>query len=833
MIKRSTILCFALFIAGAASAQLKDSTYRASATIINNLVHTKLAVRFDYAKRYLYGKGWITLHPHFYPTDSLTLNAKGMEIKEVALVSNGKKSPLKYQYDGLLLKIKLDKTYKSNEKYTVYVDYVSKPDELKDPGGSAAITSSKGLYFINPDGKEKDKPIEIWTQGETAASSVWFPTIDQTNQKTTSEIAMTVQGKYVTLSNGRLASQVKNADGTRTDTWKMELPHAPYLFMMAVGDFKIYKDTYNGKEVSYYLEPAYAPYAKEIFGNTPEMIKFYEHILGIPYPWVKYSQIVCRDYVSGAMENTTATLHGEYVHRNSRQLLDADPEDYISHELFHQWFGDLVTGESWSNLTLHESFANYSEFLWYEHKYGRDRADEHYYNDIFNTYFPQADGGGDGDLVRYHYDFQEDVFDGITYQKGGKILHMLRNYLGDDAFFKGLNLYLKQNAFKTAEVANLRMAFEEVSGQDLNWYFNQWYFGKGYPDLDVSYKYDEGGKTVSVTVKQTQKDKVFKLPFAIDIYEDGKKIRNKVMLDTKEQTFTFGYTTKPDLVTVDGDRVLVAKINENKTLDQLIFQYHHAGLYRDRHDAIEACLKEQLNDPNAQKLLLEAIKDKYYGLQSMAIDGLKLDSGKLKDAARPILEDIAKNDPKSTVRASAILQLGNLKDQQYKALFEKASLSKSYEETGAGLTGLSQIDLDDAYQLAKKNESDVKGRTLYVDMSYVYIKKGNEADIPFFQKRLATTQSFGKLNCANMYEQMMMTTNKTTLVVDGLNQIKAGALEVHNAIANRVFTQFLKQFGDKKKVKADAATDATLKAELNKQADYTDKVIEDINQSAK
>src|ERR1700712_1320037 len=296
MIKRSAILCFTLFIAGVASAQLKDSTYRASTTIVNNLVHTKLAVRFDYAKRYLYGKEWVTLHPHFYPTDSLMLNAKGMDIKTVALVSNGKNAPLKYQYDGSLIKIKLDKTYKSDEKYTVYVDYVSKPDELKDPGGSAAITSAKGLYFINPDGKEKDKPIEIWTQGETAASSVWFPTIDQTNQKTTSEIAMTVQDKYVTLSNGRLASQVKNANGTRTDTWKMELPHAPYLFMMAVGDFKIYKDIYDGKEVSYYLEPAYAPYAKEIFGNTPEMIKFYEHILGIPYPWVKYSQIVCRDY---------------------------------------------------------------------------------------------------------------------------------------------------------------------------------------------------------------------------------------------------------------------------------------------------------------------------------------------------------------------------------------------------------------------------------------------------------------------------------------------------------------------------------------------------------
>ena len=173
------------------------------------------------------------------------------------------------------LNIKLDRLYKGGEKYVLYFDYVSKPNEVKSQG-SAAITDAKGLYFINPKGLEKNKPTQIWTQGETEANSVWFVTIDKPNQKTTQEITMTVPSKFVTLSNGLLTSQKTNKDSTRTDTWKMDLPHAPYLVFMGVGDFAIVKDSYKGKEVSYYVDKKNAPYARGVFGETPEMIKFFE-----------------------------------------------------------------------------------------------------------------------------------------------------------------------------------------------------------------------------------------------------------------------------------------------------------------------------------------------------------------------------------------------------------------------------------------------------------------------------------------------------------------------------------------------------------------------------
>ncbi|RYE16952.1 MAG: M1 family peptidase, partial [Sphingobacteriaceae bacterium] len=195
-LKKLTAFGTACFITAGLYAQTPATNpalkiYRAAPTKINDLVNTKLDVRFDYAKHYLYGKEWVTLKPHFYPTDSLTLDAKGMDINQISVVKNGKNVPLKYVYDGLILKINLDKKYSSAENYTLYLSYTAKPDELKVKG-SAAISDAKGLYFINSDGADKTKPTQIWTQGETESSSAWFPTIDHPSQKTLEEISMTV-----------------------------------------------------------------------------------------------------------------------------------------------------------------------------------------------------------------------------------------------------------------------------------------------------------------------------------------------------------------------------------------------------------------------------------------------------------------------------------------------------------------------------------------------------------------------------------------------------------------------------------------------------------------
>ena len=326
--------------------------YNGSYTRYFDLIHTKLDVKFNWEKTYLYGKAELTLKPYFHSSNTLVLNARGFDVNKVQLNNNGSYTDLKYTYDSLLLTITLDKTYTRNDTLKVFIDYTAKPNELTT-GGSDAIKSDKGLYFINPDGTEKDKPKQIWTQGETESNSAWFPTIEASNERCTGEIAITIEEKYKTLSNGILTQQEINGDGTRTDFWEMDQPFAPYLFMMAIGEFAVVKDKWKNIEVDYYVDQDFEKDAKAIFGLTPEMIEFFSKRLGVEYPWKKYSQVIVHDYVSGAMENTSAVIHGDFVQQTTRELLDGSAgEDVISHELFHHWFGDLVTCESWSNLPL-------------------------------------------------------------------------------------------------------------------------------------------------------------------------------------------------------------------------------------------------------------------------------------------------------------------------------------------------------------------------------------------------------------------------------------------------------------------------------------------------
>jgi aminopeptidase N len=728
----------------------------------NELVHTKLDVRFDYDKAFMYGKEWLTLQPHFYPTDSVLLDAKGMEIKEVAIMKGATKTPLKYKYDGMQINIKLDKTYMGAEKYTLYFDYVSKPNEVK-AAGSAAITDAKGLYFINPKGEDKDKPTQIWTQGETEANSVWMVTIDKPNQKTTEEISMTVPNKYVTLSNGLLISKKVNADGTRTDNWKMDLPHAPYLFFMGVGDFAIVKDTYKGKEVSYYVEKNQEQYARRVFGNTPEMMKFFSEKLGVEYPWQKYNQIVGRDYVSGAMENTTATLHQESAYQNNRQLVDGNGwEETIAHELFHQWFGDLVTAESWSHLTVNESFANYSEYLWNEYKYGPDAAYEHNVEDM-QGYI--ASGGEKKDLVRFHYADKEDMFDGVSYNKGGRILNMLRNYVGDDAFFKSLNNYLTANKFKAGEAGQLRLAFEETTGEDMNWFWNQWYYGSGHPKLKIDYLYDDAAGKASVIIEQTQKSgKVFKIPMAIDVYTGADKKRYNVVVENKIDTLYFNYTTKPTLINIDADKLLLCEKTDNKTEENFIAQLKNAKNYVDRKEAIDFFAKKSSPE------LAKGLSDKFGGLKILTMQKLGTSPYKADKVVLGQIEDLTKSSNKK-VKAAAINYLVKNGDAKYLSIYQAAVNDSSYSVAGAALKGLVALDAANAYTLAKKFTSDAKGAlvTIIID---ILIDNGTEADFDYLFKKYADAPlSFEKVTMTKKFAEYLGKLNNITKIKMGIDKI--------------------------------------------------------------
>lgn len=725
--KFSNILCVAL----CCLQQLifaQDPTYHPEREKVHNLVHTKLDVDFNFAAKTMNGEAWITAKPHFYSSKSITLDAKAMLIHEVKM----NQKPLTFTYeDQLKLTIQLPKTYQKDEEFTVYIKYTAQPEKVYQKG-SAAITDAKGLYFINADGLNKDKPTQIWTQGETEASSCWFPTIDAPNQKTTQELYITVPDTFVTLSNGTLIQQTKKGN-LRTDYWKMDEKHAPYLFFMGIGEFEIIKDSYKNIAVDYYVEKEYAPHAKAIFGLTPEMIGFFESKLGVAYPWVKYSQMVVRDYVSGAMENTTAVVHGEQAYQKPGQLIDENiHENTIAHELFHHWFGNLVTSESWSNLTLNESFANYSEYLWREHKYGKTDAEMHLYEQVM--VYKQGQNT-DKKLVRFDYADKEEMFDEISYNKGGAILHMLRKYVGDEAFFLGLKTYLTEYKYQAAEVHQLRLIFEKITGKDLNWFFNQWYFGAGHPSLEISYDYNTLRKTVTVNVLQLQAE-TFQFPFAIDIFEGNNRKRHQVFISGKDASFTFPYQTQPNLIQVNADGVLLCDIKENKVLSDYIFQLRKADNFEHRREALLEVAKKQ-EEKNAFDAIVNALDDDAYKIRILALQQVDLiNKFAKKDAIQKIMK-MANNDSKTLVQAEAIHTLGKLTDPELKPVFLKALESASYAVLGKALVSMYYVDKPASIAKSKQLPDEVR-QILATPLTRIFIEENDEAELPFVAKNVLT-----------------------------------------------------------------------------------------------
>jgi aminopeptidase N len=390
------------------------------------------------------------------------------------------------------------------------------------------------------------------------------------------------------------------------------------------------------------------------------------------------------------MENTTATIHQETAQQDARELTDGNIwEGTIAHELFHQWFGDYVTAESWSNLTLNESFADYSQTLWDEYKYGKDAGDAENFSGM------QGYLMGDNskkDLVRFYYEDREQMFDAVSYQKGGRILHMLRKHIGDSAFFKGLNLYLSSNKFKSAEAHHLRLAFEEVSGMDLTWYFNQWYFGNGHPKLDIQYKYNEASQKATVIVKQTQTTgKVFRIPTFIDVYNGKTRTRNEVWIEHAVDSFSFASTTKPDLINFDGDKILLCEKKENKSLDNYIHQFYHAGNYLDRKEAVDFCGKKT-DDPKALALLKDALNDPFHGIRLLAMSKIDMKKDRIRKTFEETVAVLVNKESNRPVKASMIEGLGKTADAKYASLYEKNINDSSYSVSGAALEALSKTD---------------------------------------------------------------------------------------------------------------------------------------------
>lgn len=698
--------------------------YRSSATRLFDILHTDLDLAFDWKSQTVIGEAVLTLKPFFKNQNTLILDAQDFEIHTINLQEKGLQLELAFEYDQQQVVIALPREFTRADTFKIQMKYIAFPGE-NTGNGSKAISGTNGLYFIDPLDTIADKPSMIWTQGETTHNSKWFPTLDTPNERFTQVIKLTVADTMKTISNGTLVKQEKLPKGLRKDYWELNIPHAPYLVAVVIGDFGDVEDKWNEIPLRYYVEKGYEKGAEKVFEHTPKMMSLFSDLLGVKFPWPKYDQIVVRDFVSGAMENTTASIFMEELLLDAREALDSEWDYIIAHELFHQWFGNYVTSESWANLTLNEAFANYGEYLWNAHQYGQDHAKLKMIAEA-ETYFEEAQSK-QVDLIRFQYDEAEDMFDAHSYSKGGWILHMLRIYLGDSVFFEGLNLYLKTNALQSVEVHDLRLAMEKVSGEDLNWFFNQWFLDKGHPELSVEIDYSDP-KNISLVVSQNQNFKetpLYQFPLEISWYENKIRKSKTEFVNKRIHRIQLKNEFPVDIVYVDESKDILAKWSIKTNADQQVKQFNQSIFGVARYEALDS-LASWNSDIELKSVLPGALSDPFWAVRELGLTilGGKLSEGIFMDDLENQVYQLADLDERHSVRAGAIDLLAKINPEKYQEEFDRYVNHPSYIVASAGLTGiLSSESVEKKKEISERFEGE-KNFRLILPLAGYFIKEG-------------------------------------------------------------------------------------------------------------
>lgn len=754
-------------------SELMFTPYRPAPQIKADIKHLELNLSFGLLEKEVYGKAKLDISAYASDIDTIQLDAKNFEIKSIFIAQKDTVYKPDFAYDGNMITLPLISKLSTKELVKVTIEYTARPTEIVTDEGSA-IQSNQGLYFINTDRSIADKPLQIWSQGEPESNSTWFPSIDKPHEKFSQEIFLTVDTTFKTISNGKLMYSDLHNDGTRTDYWKQELEHSNYLVMIAVGEFEEVRDHWKNKDVFYYVDEKYAPFAMDIFGNTPEMLTFYSQKLGFEYPWDKYHQVVVKDFVSGAMENTSAVIHGDFVQLTKRELIDNSQEDVIAHELFHHWFGDIVTCETWSQITLNEGFATYGEYLWKTYKYGAEEARHHLNNDL-KAYLGEAKNKPKH-LIRFHYDKIDDVFDSHSYQKGGRVLHMLRLEVGDDLFFKALSNYLHQYQYKTAEIEDLRMVFEHTTGLDLKWFFDQWYQGVGHPKMESKSTFDQESNTLKIEFTQTQPENwpTFSLHIPVAIAQgDSFQIKN-LWLDSRNKTFEIALNEMPSWFVVDPYSDMLWENTETKDSIFWANQLRVAPSFLARNKA----LIELYSTYESQRLdyLTLAMRDPFWATQALALSAIT--SKYYNEALSNEIQKIAKTNANSTVRAQAIIALDSLHltDSNYVRPFIEGMADSSFLVLKYSLNALADRDACLAAELCAPL-ADLEEGNLTHFISKAYGQCGEDEYARYFIEKLAKASSVESFILSNDFVKFCFNNGKEKHFRELYKAVKPLALE--------------------------------------------------------
>ncbi len=640
-----------------------------------DLQHSKISLRFDLEQKKVLGEVTHSLSILRDGTAKIVFDSAGLTIQKVIV----NKAAAKFETTAEKLIIPLAAEAKTGDKFEITIRYEGRP--------------TKGMYFILPDKDYPDRPSQIWTQGESEDTHYYLPTYDYPNDRLTTETILTVPASWITVSNGKLMSVTDAGKGLKTWYWKESVPSSTYLITVVAGEFDEVKESWHGIPVTYYAPKGRGDRLPINYGRTPAMMELFSKKFGVDYPWEKYAQVMVDDFVAGGMENSSATtnISTSLVHPKLAPEYFTGEDDLISHELGHQWFGDLVTCKDWGDIWLNEGFATFLEAVWTEAHFGKDQADYERWNNAREWF--RSGNLWNKPIVRHDFDDSSE-FDGNAYGKGGWVLYMLRHQIGEDAFNRGIKHYLEVNRGKNVVTADLAKAIEETTHTNVDQFFSQWLYGAGAPKFDLSYTYDNEKHQVMLSVKQTQKIEgrvgLFRVPVEVEITTaTGPKLYN-VTVSRDKQTFPLPAESAPLMVLFDKGGHLLKSAEFHKEKKEWLYQLKNATELADRADAAVA-LGSMKNDEEVVAALGETLRsDKAWGVRATAADTIGQMGG--PSSSKLLLTSLDSSD-KAWVRSRIVSALGNFKDDTAVAekLYAIAKQDDSYRARAAALQALGRL----------------------------------------------------------------------------------------------------------------------------------------------
>jgi aminopeptidase N len=644
--------------------------------------HTKFNLTVSFEDESIRGTVTHTFSPTGKPIDELALDSVGLDIESVELDGSAVRD---FEVTDDQIKIYLANAIEPGQDADLAITYSG--NELEP-----------GLYFKTEKMGYAPDEVQLWTQGESEWSRYWFPCFDYPNDRMTTEMIVTVPDGFTALSNGRHVSTTANPnDGTSTWHWTLETDHVAYLVNLVVGHFVEIEDLSGRVPLYYYMPPRDEDHVERAYGETPDMMKFFEEYLDVPYAYGRYSQVSVVEFTSGGMENTSLTTMYEGIAFDEASGLVADRSGLVAHELIHQWFGDLLTCRDWSHLWLNEGFASYFEVLYAENVQGVDRSDYERYTGPLKSIRRVDRGDQRKPTVLSNYGHADDMFSSRIYEKGAYILHMLRAEMGDELFQKAVQTYTKRFQGRVVETHDLMRVFEEVSGLGLEQYFDQWLYHGGYPHLKVGYEWDDDMSQCKITVSQTQTvDDVTPLfAFNTKIYfkGDGFEHNEPISITEKDHEFQIKLPARPEIVCVDPNATILAEWNFKQPKNMLLAQLKDGPFIVDKIRAMEALTEEK--GENVVDAIGDVLKTaEFYGLRVEAANVL----GKRKeDSAALVLLNTLANEKDARVRRRIVQGLATVKSPEARqALLERIADDPSPDVKSAAVAGLAEQRWEDA-----------------------------------------------------------------------------------------------------------------------------------------